>query len=1324
MQLTTLLKHLGHRLLLLLITFYSTVPALAQYHITEHILINEGLSNNFICEMTLDNKGRLWVATESGLNAYNGSVCISYNVSNSGLTANMINCLWHDAQGNYLWAGTKGEGICRVHPDTGEVTVYNVSDSTLTNVLDITPADNRQLWLICHNDIMLLNMDSGSIERVDLGQLSQHFRCGVDDGNGNLVIGSHMHGASVLNARTHQLIPLTLGQTGIEYENVNVSEILKDHHGRIWVATNAGLWYYLPGSSQLLPFHALSQAEVFHIEEIDNQYLWVTSRSANYKINLDNEEVSSLYTTGEIALFDEIQSLYQDPYGNIWIGSSGNGIEFISHISPFFRKFFSEPVWGIYAEGDIFWVGSLDRILAFQGTQCIKDIDLAAKGFAHGVVLSVNGNGKDLLYLAVPNHMLAYNKVTGTLSYVTTADGRNVDAITFYREDDGTFWITTSEGIYSLQDGYAVPCQPINEAINQQSLHGIRRDKQGKLWVATFENGMYLFDKDLKLISNLSQQSGFFTNCIQHLKFDSQDRLWMSTPDGPCCIPDTNHPEKYISYGYAEGLHDTFIRAIQEDRNGNVWISTINGISMLDHTTQTFVNYNQSDYLPLNNMNGGAILLSDGALVFNSMSGLCLCYPDSLNISSNPTTFHLQSLQLLGSDGVFSSQNIVMPDEDGVYQLDPSRSSFRLFFGTKDYALNRFIELEYKSSSDQRDWISVTRNIITFRDLTPDKYKIRVRARMKGQPWTDDNVLDIYIHVRNHWWWSWWARCIYVLLALAIIIIYILHYLHRIRLTSELELEKRKNLVEHENSAERLQFFTNITHELKTPLTLIQAPLEELLQNNSLSPADEKRIRLVYDSSCRLTDLCNKLLEFRKSETHAQHLKVSLGDLGQLVQEIGQSFIELNTNPNLKILVNVSQPQQQILFDADVIRSIVTNLMSNAMKYTPKGSIQLLQRQYMFGEKMYTEISVTDTGYGIPASALPHIFDRYYQVSGPHQASGTGIGLSIVRSLTELHKAEIKVKSQEGSGTTFTFVLDGSQTYPDALHTQSQYGSQDEAETHAEEMLTEGDTRPLLLLVEDDHQILHFMSKSLSGDYRILRAHNGQEGLDLALVHMPDVIITDLMMPVMNGNILCRTLKNDIRTSHIPVIMLTAKDTPEDQMKGFTDGADIYLTKPFSIMMLRARLQNILSARAHMVAWINAQGLHPLQTSPIHTETTTPETEDEPIPVLSTYDQNFLRDVKAFIIEHIEADNIRMEDVAQSMHISHSTLYRKIKALTGLSGAEFIRKTRVLHSAELLRNERCNVSEAAYRCGFSNLAYFRTSFKEVFGVTPSEYQKK
>ena len=293
-------------------------PMLAQYQVTEQILINEGLSNNFICDMTLDSKGRLWIATESGLNSYNGISFSSYNVSNSALGANMINCLWYDEASNLVWVGTKGAGVCSVNPDTREVRNFNTEDSSLMNVLDITPAENNQrLWLISPNSIMQFEPQTGKIEPLDLGPVSQYFRCGVDDGNGNLVIGSHMHGASVLNARTHKLESLIIDD--MEDQRINVNEVIKDHRGRIWLATNVGLWFYLPGSNHLVPFHAIPREDISHIEEIDDSNLWVTMRGKTLTVNLNDEQVTTIHFDGEYQMFDEVQSLYQDRHGNIWV---------------------------------------------------------------------------------------------------------------------------------------------------------------------------------------------------------------------------------------------------------------------------------------------------------------------------------------------------------------------------------------------------------------------------------------------------------------------------------------------------------------------------------------------------------------------------------------------------------------------------------------------------------------------------------------------------------------------------------------------------------------------------------------------------------------------------------------------------------------------------------------------------------------------------------------------------------------------------------------------------------------------------------------------
>lgn len=1310
--------------------FFVTIVCQAQYYVSEHILINEGLSNNFVRDLVLDKKGRLWIATESGLTVYSGQTFNNYNVSNSALSANMINCLWYEAASNRLWVGTKGSGIGCMQTETGEVTCYNAPDGTLSNVLSITPAAGGDLWLITPTDILVLSPSTGNIRPVEPSSRDINFRCGVDDGNGNLIIGSHMQGASVLAARTHRLVPLSMGDSTLS--RVNVNRVRKDHTGRIWLATNVGLWYYVPGSLQLMEFSSLPRIEIFNIEEIDSRELWLATNRGVMVLDIPTGEVKALETEGILPLLRNIRTIHQDRYGNVWVGDDGMGVEFISHHPPYFQKIEERPFWGIYADGNVTWVGTRNHVLGFEGVRQVQDYDISARGTNYGPIFSVNGDGGDWLYLAVPYHCLAFNKQTQKIVPVTTADHHEIEALTFYREPQGTLWITATDGVYTLQENFTAERSPITQVLNRQSANGIRRDAQGKLWVATYENGLYLFDSDNRLISQLSQQSGFFSNSIQHLKFDTQGRLWMSTPDGPCCIPDTRYPERYVSYGHRDGLHDTYVRAIQEDRRGNIWMSTNNGISMLNPVDQTFVNYSQADYIPVNNFNGGAVMQADGGIMFTSMEGLCHCYPDSLTTRREAVAVHLLSVQVLESGEEGSGQHLILPDKKGVYHLDPNQGSFRLLFGAEDYAQNHYLEYECMVEGLNEQWMPFAEGSVVFRNLRPGTYLIHVRARLKGQPWSDQPVVRATFIIHHPWWSNFWAKLIYSLLFALTAILFFLHYRHRLRLKAELELERQKNIDEQMRHAERLQFFSNITHELKTPLTLIQAPLEELLHDGHLNASDQKRIQLVYDSSLRLTDLCNKLLDFRKAETHNSRLTVSKGYLGQLVREIGQSFVELNTNPQLTITVETAEDEVPILHDADIVRAMLTNLMSNALKYTLSGNISLIHRQYEDGGHGFSSIAVKDTGYGIPEESLPHIFDRYYKVQGPHQASGTGIGLAIVRSMAELHKVSISAESKEGVGTTFTLLFDNAQTYPDAMYAQGILEETQEVRQAIEAPSVDNDeARQVILLVEDDYQILHFMADSLGTDYRILMAHHGQEGLDIAFEQTPDIIITDLMMPVMDGGTMCRRLKNDVRTSHIPVIMLTAKDTTDDQIAGYADGADSYLTKPFSLLMLRTRLDNILHARQQLVQWLNAQSLLPsAATSSESSVNRSPRqgdaspASDDMMSRLSTYDQNFLRDVRAYIVDHLDAENIRMEDIAQSLRISHSTLYRKIKALTGLSGAEFIRRVRILHSVELMYNEHCNVSEAAYRCGFSNLAYFRSAFREVYGVNPSEYLKR
>ena len=421
-------------------------------------------------------------------------------------------------------------------------------------------------------------------------------------------------------------------------------------------------------------------------------------------------------------------------------------------------------------------------------------------------------------------------------------------------------------------------------------------------------------------------------------------------------------------------------------------------------------------------------------------------------------------------------------------------------------------------------------------------------------------------------------------------------------------------------------------------------------------------------------------------------------------------YKELNPNNKVAYHIHIETEDAELFYDADMVTIILDNLLSNAVKYTSEGEITLTLRSVEEMQIKYTEISVKDTGHGIDPEALPHIFDRYYQAKGKHQASGTGIGLALVKSLADLHEGSLHVESETGKGTTFTFRILTENTYPDALHKEDRTESiPEKTESLKEE---DNDTCPVILVVEDNDDIREYIATSFSNNYHIMTATNGKEGIEQALKYIPDIIISDIMMPVMDGIELCKLIKEDVRTSHIPVILLTAKDSIQDKEEGYESGADSYLTKPFSAKLLHSRVHNLLESRKKLAQLITSR-----------TKELKPEQVQESMQ-LSKLDEEFLNKFTAIVEENIDTPQLAMPFMIGKMNMSHSTLYRKIKGLTGISGNELIRKIRLKNSLRLLMEEGLNISEAAYASGFNDLGYFRTCFKEEYGMAPSEYIKQ
>ena len=528
-------------------------------------------------------------------------------------------------------------------------------------------------------------------------------------------------------------------------------------------------------------------------------------------------------------------------------------------------------------------------------------------------------------------------------------------------------------------------------------------------------------------------------------------------------------------------------------------------------------------------------------------------------------------------------------------------------------------------------------------------------------------------------------------------------------------LERKNHEQEHELNQERLRFYTNITHELRTPLTLILGPLEDMRKSHSLSGKDAQKISVIHQSAIRLLNLINQILEFRKTETQNKKLCVAYDNIANLVYEIGLKYKELNRKSGIEFHIEVEAEDMPLYFDKEIMTIILDNLISNAVKYTENGVIQLCIHNVVRNNINYTEIKVSDTGYGITPEALPHIFDRYYQEGSEHQVSGTGIGLALVKNLVGLHEGEIRVESTLNEGSTFYVSLLTDNTYPDALHADSPESIGDVPEEGKEDILESASSeKRILLVVEDNPDICNYIVESFSDDFEVKTATNGEQGIEQALSCIPDIIVSDIMMPVMNGIVMCKVLKEDVQTSHIPIILLTAKDSLQDKEEGYQVGADSYLTKPFSATLLHSRINNLLESRKRLTEHFN--GSEPHQTLD--------DKRAQLAESMNKLDNEFLDKINQLIEARLSSEKVDIGYLADNLFMSKSTLYRKMKALTGLSTNEYVRKIKMHYAERLLLEGRYSISEVAFKVGINSMMYFRQCFKEEFGVLPSEYLKQ
>jgi len=1322
---------------------------LAQPYISKHLGVEDGLSNNYVNDIEQDGQNCIWIGTESGLSRFDGKNFAVYKENNSGLVNNAVNVLLYDKDENKLWIGTKN-GLSKFCFKTNLFENYTSQNGIeIGGVVHLAHAADTAIWIVNHhNGIVHYNKRTHaftSLADKNIEGLNKSNWYLYDDGNGTLYIGHSQSGMSIVDIKNNTLRNFRNDPKNPQsIPGNNVYSILIDRMENVWVGTNQGLALFNPRKEEFLVFkhepgnpNSLISDHIYDIREMKDGTLWICSDIGGISIlDLHNisfrspESVEFLNITADNSnnslSSNNIRTSMQDSFGNIWVGNYSSGVDFISHTQPPFRVLpytmdkgkvlKNKPVWGIFADKyDQVWLGGENEVAVFKDNSLKRTINIASYlNRPYGQVFTLKESSRGVFFLGIyDDGLLKYNSRQNHIERIEL-DMDNIDIITFHEDTSGKMWIGAEYGIYTYANNTLKIESEITGKLRDKSVYGIIIDNQGKLWVGTYGGGISVFDKDGRIVDQIDSESGFSSNSISHIYMDSKGAIWVATRNGIGYIEDTNYPQNYKLYNHKHGLEDSHVRAIQEDQNGNIWVSTNDGISYWDKNKERFDNYDHRDGIPIGNfIEGSACITSDGTIYFGSLNGVCYFNPQDLSSKHQVAPVQIMEVKSFNRKNENREEELLISYVNDKIDLPYNQNSFRVSFSVPDYSQNQQVEYSYMIDGLDNAWYNTLgENQVTFRNVSAGDYTFRVKARMKNQDWDESHIASLEIRIHPPIWLTWYAKLFYVIAAFTGIYFLIRSYKNRLKLKSSLELERKNSQNKQELNDERLRFYTNVTHELRTPLTLILGPLEDLIHDSNLSAYYSNKINTIHSSAIQLLNLINQILEFRKTETQNRKLTVVKGNLGNLVTEIGLRYKELNRNNKTNFHISIDTTDTILYYDADMVNTILNNLLSNAVKYTPEGDVHLIMRSISEANDKYTEIEVRDTGYGIDTKALPHIFDRYYQAKGKHQASGTGIGLALVKSLAELHEGTLEVESSLGKGTSFTFRILTENTYPNALHTEekevlqqkeSEEGSREEAST---------DERPVVLAIEDNADIRQYIASSLAMDYTVVTATNGKEGLEMALKDIPDIIVSDIMMPEMDGIELCRIIKDDIRTSHIPVILLTAKDSIQDKEEGYESGADSYLTKPFSAKLLRSRIQNLLESRKKLAKQIAAQTIE-LKNK-----------KDSSLIRMSILDEQFLNKLTNMVEENLDMEQLDIAFILDKMNMSHSTFYRKVKGLTGLSPSEFIRKIKLKNSVKLLLSGNYNISEAAYMTGFNNLPYFRQCFKDEYGVSPSEYLRK
>jgi signal transduction histidine kinase/ligand-binding sensor domain-containing protein/DNA-binding response OmpR family regulator len=1351
-----------------LLTFLRGMQA-ADSHAMFYLDTSDGLSNNYIRSMCQDARGYVWIATDMGLSRYDGSHFTTYYKENSGLLSNELNGVLADGQNpDWVWICTQRDGLCRYDYATGTIeSVMETAGLTCPDIPHLSLAKQGGLWLtFYHLGVDYYNPQTNQVRNYPIKDEEGHSLrswCTVEDHAGRYLYVGHVDGGlsriTIATGEVTRYMPNPADPQAIPSRQVFALCMAQD--GMLWLGTEGGAASFDPDSERFTTYvhdphrtSSIQPGDVRSIIQLKSGELWMATSQGGVSIlqpawmNIGEDAQFTHLTTQEGALSESfVRQLMQDSFGNVWMGMYCKGLNVRSYEEPMFTHvnhmtswgengMSKEAVWSMTFDGrGKFWTGGTDEVVSVDAQGNSVHRWTSPGGARHNMARTVACDAQDRVWIGTSH--------SGVFVYDVEADKVQHPQISpndiyyIYVEPHDRVWIGTHDGLYSSTDGGLTAQEEtaINSQLTDHIITAILRDADHNLWVGTFGNGAFIFTPQGKLLRNLSLNTGLPGAAVNALYLDRHQRMWVATRTGVKVYErlSTADADDAYTYHVSQGLKNVNVHGFAEDKEGHIWLSTSRGIACINPITHVVAFYEYFGKKPFDAFNNGAVAQdAAGNIYFGSLDGVTSFNPRRISQPIPAMDACVTNLQVYERTRSNEESITDIPLNADRISLSHAQNTFTITYNILDITRSSYVELSYNMQGLDQLWTSSRDNRAVFRSLPPGSYKFRMRMRINGQQWSEPVTL-LRVEVCKPWWITWWAIAFYIAVTMSVLGMLLWLYNRKLHAEQQLILEEGKNKNREYLNEEKLRFFTNVTHELRTPLTMILGPLEDLVSDATMPAAHKSKLQLIRSNSMRLLNLINTILDFRKTETQHHQLAVIEGDFAQFVRDIAIRFRDLNRNPEVSIVLDIPAEELKMYYDPETIQSVLNNLVGNAMKYTPKGKITIAVHTIEEAGTRYAELSVADTGVGISAESLPYVFDRYYQGENSRHVHGTGIGLALTQNLVELHQGTIRVKSEEGKGSVFTVRLRIDNLYVNARHLDAEPESGAEpSETPA---AAEAENGSVMLVVEDDNDVRTYVAESFTRDFRVLTATNGREGLALAKQHQPDIIVSDIMMPEMDGIEMCRTLKQDITTSHIPVILLTAKDSLTDKERGYDMGANSYITKPFSTQLLRARIFNLLETRHRMaLRLLSLQGAGAHMTAPQseNPQAENPqsegkkagdETPHEPAVAepLSTLEQEWLTHTQQLVLAHIEDEELDLAWLAEQLCMSQSTLYRKIKSVTGVKPNEFVKKIKLQRAAELLLEGKVALNDIPFQTGFSSLAYFRKVFKAEYGLAPMEY---